>query len=243
MHDPLVVAFDIHMPIPRRSSLSTVGSTHRWGIRARRRTNPEHLGHRVYPWWRPAGYRVYLSGHEYHLRRLATVWHVEPDGRDSGEVCKHYRREQQPDGTWSTTVLNGWRWHIHHWRIQIPALQALRRRLLTRCAWCGGRSTKTNPVNISHQWDSPKTPWWRGDTHLFHQACSSVHTAHRTCTCEDPILDHDNYGTCARCNLFRAFGRTARTTKVHQLYKRCPAGQAPPTELVQQVRALVRGQP
>lgn len=228
MHDPDVVAFDIPAPALRRVRLPGLPVNPRWGILARRRTDPENVGERVYPWWRPRGYQLHLGGHRYRSLTLATIWHREPGGRDSGEICKHYSRDQQPDGTWTTTVLHGWRWHVHHWRIQVGALQALRRRLLTRCAWCAGRSREGDPVNNSPSWDGERGPWWRGERDLFHASCMSVSSAHQSCTCPAPVLDHDTWGTCARCNLRRSHGRTdAQTIRLREL-KQCGTGERPP---------------
>lgn len=157
MHDPMVVAFDIRRPWPRRSDYGK--SSPRWSFRG--------------CFWQIAGRRYYWPS-------MVTIWHVEPGGHDSGEVCKHYTRAQDPDtGKWTTTYLRGWRWHVHHWRIQVQPLQALRRRALTRCAGCHGRSTKANPVNTSHQWDGPRGRWWQGEPDLYHQACSSAHLTPR----------------------------------------------------------------
>jgi hypothetical protein len=137
---------------------------------------------------------------------LVTVWHREPGGHDSGDVCKHYRRYQDSSGEWQTKVTNGWKWHAHHWKIQVPPLQELRRRLLTRCVWCGGRSRKRDPVNVSHSWDGRRARWWQGERGLFHGNCSGIASAHATCICEHPVLDHEGYGRCARCNRSRSFG-------------------------------------
>src|SRR4051812_42110753 len=114
MHDPMVVAHEVPSPIPHRESwLDRHLRGRRWGFVRSRRTNPENLGEPTYSWWRPCGYTLALAGRAYGLGTLATIWHVEPDGHDSGEVCKHWRRF--PDGT--TEVTRAWRWHVHHWRI------------------------------------------------------------------------------------------------------------------------------
>jgi hypothetical protein len=150
MHDPLVVAFEIKRPWPRR------------------RTRP---GRHYWP-------------------ALITVWHREPRGADALSVCKHGTR---------------WRWHVHHWRLQVPPLQHLRRFLLTRCAWCGGKSRKGDMVNVSHSWDGPTGRWWQGEPGLYHSDCSSVMSAHRKCFCADPLLSYDDHGRCAFCGRFRSY--------------------------------------
>jgi hypothetical protein len=99
---------------------------------------------------------------------IVTIWHREPGGRDSGTICKHGIRWQDETGAWQWKKLNGWKWHAWHWRVQISPLQEVRRRLLTRCANCGGRHTKRHPVNLSRSWYPPKRPWWRGEADLHH---------------------------------------------------------------------------
>lgn len=97
-----------------------------------------------------------IAGREWYWPCLITIWHVDPSGYDSGVVCK-----------WSSK----WQWHIHHWKFQFHPLQRLRRALLTRCTECGGKSTKKNPVNCSSSWDTPESPWWKGEIGLYHDAC------------------------------------------------------------------------
>jgi hypothetical protein len=88
---------------------------------------------------------------------MVTIWHVEPGGRDAHAVCKSGSR---------------WRFHVWHWKVQIIPLQMLRRWLLTRCAGCGGRSTRANPVNVSLSWSDDAGPWWRGEQGLYHVRCA-----------------------------------------------------------------------
>lgn len=139
-----------------------------------------------------------------HWPPLITVWHREPGGHDALTICR--KRAQAPDGGWKYS--DTWRWHINHWKIQVPALQELRRRLLTRCTWCGGRSRKGDAANMSHQWDGPRVRWWQGERGLYHGDCSSIAHAHHTCLCEAPLTDQDGYGWCARCGKYRGYGKT-----------------------------------
>lgn len=141
-----------------------------------------------------------------HFPLLLTVWHREPGGADSGTVCKPHRRVfDEADRTWKLRAVHGWRFHAHHFKLQLHPAQDLRRRLLTRCSWCGGRSRGSDPVNLSHQWDGPRGRWWRGEPGLYHHDCSSVEHAHKLCYCPDPLLSHDGYGTCATCGGFRSW--------------------------------------
>lgn len=207
----MTVAFEIRRPWPRRD---------RW----RDSANPKRTA--PLPRWSVSSSPFWtLAGRGFYWPTMITVWHVEPGGRDSGEICKHYRRDQVA-GKWETTILKGWRFHVHHWRIQVGPLQSLRRRLLTRCSWCGGRSRKGDPVNISHQWNGERGPWWRGEHGLYHHDCSSIETAHRTCFCDDPPLSHDGYGKCAICGGHRSFGeRAPNVVRRQQLLATIPHGQ------------------
>lgn len=211
MHDPRVVAFELRRPWPRRQSRPLSRHTGRWEIRG--------------TFWTLAGRHLYWPA-------LITVWHVEPGGRDSGTVCPHYRTMITPDGP-ETVILRAWRWHVWHWRIQIHPVQQLRRRVLTRCAWCGGRDRKGDPINVSHQWDSPRVAWWRGETGLYHRDCSSVARAHAMCLCKDPGLSNGDYGTCAFCGRFRAWGGTPDAAD------RALAGLRPGARMTPEVRAQV----
>lgn len=218
MHDPMVVAFNIRRPWPQRTSLPGSNGK-RWQIRLHHThfEDPDKPGfcagcdlpmsdtRQHFPWWRRSSYSSFwtLAGRHYHWPALVTIWHLEPGGKDSGEVCKHRTRWQDETGTWHSKAKRAWRWHVHHWRIQVIPLQALRRWGLTRCEWCAGRSRKGDHINVSHQWDRERGPWWRGERGLYHHDCSLVETAYRTCTCPQPVTEHDGWGKCARCGRFR----------------------------------------
>lgn len=157
----------------------------------------------MFPPWRLRSYSKSwtVAGVGLYWPALITVWHVEPGGRDSGEVCKHWRTHR--DG--QRVPSRRWKWHVHHWRVQLRPLGTFRRWALTRCAWCGGRSRKGDYVNCSHQWDGPRGKWWQGEPGLFHADCSSIERAHATCLCDDPLLSQNGYGRCALCGKFRAW--------------------------------------
>lgn len=168
MHDPMVVAFDVKVPIPKRWRFSDPRDGTRWALLRGRYQNPEHLGQPMEPWWRPKGWHLIVAGRAYRWRTVATIWHVEPGGHDSGEVCKHYVKTPGE----SMVFLRGWRWHVWHWRIQIPPLQDLRARLFDRCVECG---RKGRP-NVSHQWHGKHLGWWkfRSREGLYHRECSAL---------------------------------------------------------------------
>jgi len=219
VHDPLVVAFTVRRPWPSRSSLPATG-TRADGVRWRIRLNHQHTAYcrehdpphpdGPFPWWRPSSYLSHwrLAGRDYWWPPLLTVWHAEPGGRDSGEVCRHYTRTRQADGTYTTRRHRAWRWHVHHWQIQVHPWQAARRWLLTRCAWCGGPSRKHDPVNISRQQDAPRSPWRKGEPGLYHHGCDTVASAHETCHCDDPLTERGDYGRCALCGKYRPYRHT-----------------------------------
>lgn len=169
MHDPMVVAFEIRRPWPRRTADRYHGRRWHW-----RRRSPF----------------ITLAGREFIFPAIVTVWHVEPNGEDALQgQCKDTR----------------WQWHIHHWRLQFPPLQSLRRRLLTRCEWCGGPSRKRDCVNHALGWNTPKSSWWRGERGLYHDGCTSVAIAHRLCLCDAPLLSNRDYGQCSLCGKYRAW--------------------------------------
>lgn len=103
------------------------------------------------PW--PQRRRAAYTGKRY-WPELICIWHVEPGGRDSGSVCKHWQ-----DGK----VRQRWKWHVWHWRIQVRPIQKLRRLLFERCAECGrGYPYGYAPIGT-----------WGGDK-TWHHECSSM---------------------------------------------------------------------
>jgi hypothetical protein len=178
---------------------------------------------------RPWPQRVNEQRRRYYWPALITVWHREPRGQDSGSKCKHFDYERSR---------RRWQWylHVHHWKLQMHALQRLRRRLLTRCAWCGGRHVKGNPVNLSHQWDGPRGRWWQGEPNLFHHGCSSIAEAHRLCLCADPGLSNGDYGQCAFCGKYRSWRKVPDAADL--LLAAVPAGTPMDNALRAQVEPL-----
>jgi hypothetical protein len=128
-----------------------------------------------------------------------------------------------------------WKYHVHHWKIQIPPLQQLRRKLLNRCEWCGGKGTD---VNTTAQWERQRSPFWQGERDLYHGECLSAKGAHRTCFCDDPIFDHDGWGVCGRCGLRRAYGWTPENLNIHRLYASVPTGERPSEDIRTKVEAI-----
>lgn len=54
------------------------------------------------------------------------------------------------------------KWHIHHWKIQVPVLQSIRRWAFVRCSKCGGRFS----------WGESAMGSWGGQA-IWHQGCDS----------------------------------------------------------------------
>lgn len=147
MHDPHVVAFDIPRPWPQREkSHDAKPDEPRWKARYSWATWKKPW-HGWMSFWTVAGYGIYWPA-------LITIWHCEPGGHDALTVCRDRR----------------WRWHVRHWRVQVHALQRLRRALLTRCEECG---RKGRP-NVSFDWDRNRGHWWQGERGLYHRECSSL---------------------------------------------------------------------
>ncbi len=157
MHDPDVVVFDLHLPIPVRSYKAT--HLARWGIKRRRRTNAENLGEPVFAWFQPNGWDVTARGRKIGLYRLAVLWHHEPEGRDSGAVCKGLRGSNfsWPNIKWAIR-------HRRHITVQWLTYQRLHSWLFTRCEDCGHRFF-WKQSRIGTGWDAPG---------CLHESCSNV---------------------------------------------------------------------
>jgi hypothetical protein len=62
------------------------------------------------------------------------------------------------------------RWHVHHWEIQIPFMQNLKRFLFGRCAGCGKGFRWGESVH-STQWDGGGPQWFRSERGIYHGGC------------------------------------------------------------------------
>lgn len=232
MHDPDVLVCDIPAPWLRRGGIDAVLRNGKrigpdWGLVRHRRTNPEHLGQPVYPWWRPKGYRLFIGGHQYRCRTLAMIWHHDPGGYDAFDECPGDSR---------------WQLHIHHWRITFSAWRAVRRRLLTRCAYCGGRSgRRENAVNTARGWHEQTAKWWQGEKGLYHSECLAAESAWRACVCPDepPLSSRGIWGYCTRCNGHRLHNPTDLGRDMTRAYRSVPKGKRPTPKVRDAVRAMV----
>ena len=168
---------------------------------------------------------------------IVNVWHHEPGGADAGDVCKHWRRYPQPDGSCKNELLTGWRWHVHHYRVQIIPILHLRTLLVDRCAWCQDRHTKANPCNVSVGWDSNRPNWWTTAQGIYHSDCHAAWAARHGCSCEHPVSD-SAYGRCAHCNQNLA-GRSDLQRQANRLLNEMvPVGTTPTREVMDLARSL-----
>lgn len=85
---------------------------------------------------------------------LLTVWH---DPRRHGDDCLHKTGSK-------------WRWHVWHWRIQLPLVRDLKRWLFSRCAFCK-KGFQFGYAPISTNWDSAGPRWFRGERKVYHHRC------------------------------------------------------------------------
>lgn len=159
MHDPDAVLFGLHLPLPR-VKWEVVGSQKRWEIRRRRYTGERLRGQPIRQWWRPDAYSCHLAGRVLGLVPLARVWHREPGGRDSGDVCGRF-----PDGTNLTwrNVTWGWRHRAHLWVQWTFPGTGLWRWWSTRCDACSRR--------FGHK--EARIGEWSGDR-VWHEACYAI---------------------------------------------------------------------
>lgn len=159
MHDPDVVVFDVHVPVPHLERPFRNDSP-RWGARARRFISPaSHAGQRIYPWFRPKAYEVFVADKQVRWRQLCTVWHNEPEGRDSGSTCKGMKGS---DFNWHNV-----RWafrHRKHLSIHFGFSRRVKRWLHDRCESCGKR----------FRWKGDARCGYMSSDKVWHDACMSL---------------------------------------------------------------------
>jgi hypothetical protein len=66
------------------------------------------------------------------------------------------------------------RWHIHHWKITIHPIQALKRALFSRCEVCGKKFKYGDSNVVSSSWYSTGPQWFKSETNLRHMACQTL---------------------------------------------------------------------
>lgn len=186
MHSPEVLAFSIRSPFPSMKTKIKEDKFPKWQFVIRRRDDGSFF---YSPFIRAFGYEWYFDS-------WIDVWHYEPGGRDALTVCRD-RIYDKRSGKFKKYTKT-WKLHFWHYHISWSLLHKWRRRLLTRCAECGGPSRKGNMVNHSDSgWGGrPKTPFYAGEIHLYHSSCLDKKSAR--------IHKHDPRG-CYQCSGKGAF--------------------------------------
>ena len=148
MHDPDVVLFEIRRPWPH--------------IRKLRYDAPRGMS---FPFARALGFEAYWPS-------VVTVWHNEPNGADSGTVCRDGR------GLGSKLSLTSLRFaarHRRHLWVQVKPWQTLCRRLWTRCEECGQPFRRRQAV-FSRNWNGDGPGWRKPERAVLHDKCSALLT-------------------------------------------------------------------
>lgn len=142
MRDPKTLAHRIVKPMPTITKQSELqhrryGNGFSWAIRLHRKPYPNLY---ISPF-------IYVFGYELYFSSFIEIWHTDPKG-DIGPPC-HGRKF--------------WKLHIHHMSISPSFWYDFRQKHITRCAWCGKKSSKElGRVNHSD-----------GRT-VYHAACSTA---------------------------------------------------------------------
>ena len=174
MYDPMSVAFDIpsyrmRQRWPWLPMLVTV-----WHV------DPEHNGNDD------------SCGETYRWRKLSArdnaINEVMWDGETIFDNRPHWSREGgTPEHRWFQELKAAWmehkrrrtfwriakRWHFWHWSFQVHPINAIRRRLLSKCEVCGKGFKKGDGV-LSTCWNGPLPRWFemlRGERGLAHDRC------------------------------------------------------------------------
>lgn len=159
MHSPEVLAFSIWRPWPTIHKKPLGRNNPKWALPIRRRVDGSFFISRF----------AYVNGVELYWPSLIDVWHMEPGGKDALTVCE--RRWKDKAGKWHFS--KAWRWHIWHWHVAPVFIYNIRRRLLTRCAECGGPDRKGHRVNVSNGYQRNKVPIWCSEQGLYHSECAA----------------------------------------------------------------------
>jgi hypothetical protein len=151
VHSPEVVVFSINRPFPKISK--------RYGP-----NRSTKIGFRQF--W-------YIGKWELYFPSSITVWHNEPDGEDSGTVCKGMGSSEL---TWHNV-----KWaikHRKHLEIQVESVRSLHRWITDRCEGCGGKFSRHEP-RFSFGWSCERE--------VYHNVCM------RLATTINQLKDHQDY--------------------------------------------------
>lgn len=158
MHDPSVQVFEIHVPIPvkRWKSLSRPN-----GLRRRTWTGDgPKAGTPMRHFLRPEGWELVIAGRLMGWWKVLEVWHEEPQGHDSGSVCKGQKGSQL---TWHNVK---WAWaHRAHLHIYSPPWRRVVFWRKGRCAGCGLPFRWNRDARHALGWDS---------SDVYHGPCASL---------------------------------------------------------------------
>lgn len=96
------------------------------------------------------------------------VWHLETILDNSPFYPDHsahlrFQKVKEAIYEWRKRPKFRWhpRWHFHHWRIQIPLLQEIKRYLFDKCCFC----------KKGFKWNESVCGNWDGDS-IWHHGCS-----------------------------------------------------------------------
>lgn len=71
------------------------------------------------------------------------------------------------------------KWHVHHWSLQVPAIQNFKRWAFTRCNKCGGHF-RWGQSPVSDSWHSTGPQWFRSEN-VYHMDCSNARVSADAC--------------------------------------------------------------
>lgn len=72
------------------------------------------------------------------------------------------------------------RWHMHHWKLQVHAIQQFKRWAFSRCCKCGGRF-RFGESPVTSNWNSKGPRWFRGQTDIYHDDCGGHRVVDNQC--------------------------------------------------------------
>jgi hypothetical protein len=106
---------------------------------------------------------------------------------------KHDKRERDERIRSMASTIYGWilrekqpwykhaRWHVHHWKIQVPAISKFKRWAFSRCCKCG-KGFKWGYVVTTNNWHGTGPLWFRSEQSVYHGDCN-----HPTDNCASEI--------------------------------------------------------
>ena len=99
-------------------------------------------------------------------------------GRDERDTAERRAAEAaQIVYSWICRADRPWykhpRWHVWHWKIQVHAIQKLKRWMFSRCELCGKRFGY-GECPVSNSWNGTGPLWFRSEKHVRHGDCNGV---------------------------------------------------------------------